>query len=60
MNKNIESAKKKIIAQIKRKGGLFENCGQKELRSMQGDYEAWNELNQWVESLDCISVEQYL
>ena len=60
MNKNVENAKKKIIAQIKRKGGLFENCGDKELRSLQCDYESWLELNQWVESLDCMSVKQYL
>ena len=33
--KSIEQLKKSVIAQIKRKGGLFENCGQKELRILQ-------------------------
>lgn len=60
MNKKVESAKKKIIAQIKRKGGLFENCGQKELRQFDLWSEEGQELNDWIESLDCMSVEQYL
>ena len=56
----VAKAKKKIIAQIKRKGGLFENCGQKELRELDNmSNECW-ELNQWIESLDYQTVQQYL
>ena len=31
----VATAKKQIIKQIKKRGGLFENCGQKELRQLQ-------------------------
>lgn len=63
---SVEKAKKSIIAQIKRKGGLFENCGQKELRNLQEQNENffWDdkceELSQWIDSLDYSSVQQYL
>ena len=56
---SVEKAKKSIIAQIKRKGGLFENCGQKELRKMEDFSEEWKELSQWIDSLDYSSVQQY-
>ncbi len=59
-------AKKQIIKQIKKRGSLFENCGQKELRQLQDQSEnlSWDdkceELNQWIESLDYATVQQYL
>lgn len=64
----VAKAKKQIIAQIKRKGGLFENIGQKEIRQLksqiEGDWFLWDEnceeLQQWVDSLDYNSVKQYL
>ena len=58
----VAKAKKQIIAQIKRKGGLFENCGQKELAAFD-IYEQraeWKELNEWIESLDYNTVQKYL
>lgn len=56
----VAKAKKEIIAQIKRKGGLFENCGQKELRELDNMSNEWLDLNQWIESLDYQTVQQYL
>ena len=56
----VAKAKKEIIAQIKRKGGLFENCGQKELRELDNMSNEWLNLNQWIESLDYQTVQQYL
>ena len=61
----VAKAKKQIIAQIKRKGGLFENIGQNELRQLQdqNEYHFWDdkcqELNLWIESLDYQTVQQY-
>lgn len=62
---SVESAKKQIIAQIKRKKGLFENCGDAEIRTL---YEqagcVWDcnceSLQKWIDSLDCNSIKQYL
>lgn len=69
----VAKAKKQIIAQIKKRGGLFENCGQKELMQLReqelmlDDYQErmraiqnTNELSQWVDSLDYNSVKQIL
>lgn len=62
----IETAKKQIIKQIKRRGGLFENCGQKELSQFRDQNEnfSWSheceELNKWIESLNDLSIQQYL
>ena len=62
----VTTAKKQIIKQIKKRGGLFENCGQKELRQLQKQNENlfWDDkcekLNQWIESLDYSTVQQYL
>lgn len=64
----VAKAKKQIIAQIKKRGGLFENIGQKEIRQLksqiEGDWFLWDEnceeLQQWVDSLDYNSVKQYL
>ena len=62
----VAAAKKQIIKQIKKRGGVFENCGQKELRQLQDQSEnlSWDdkceELNQWIESLDYATVQQYL
>lgn len=62
----VAKAKKQIIAQIKKRGRLFENIGQKELRQLQdqNEYYFWDDkcevLNQWIESLDYNSVKQYL
>ena len=69
----VAKAKKQIIAQIKRKGGLFENIGQKELMQLRkqelmlDDYQErmraiqnTNELSQWIDSLDYNTVKQYL
>lgn len=69
----VAKAKKQIIAQIKRKGGLFENVGQKEIMQLReqelmlDDYQErmraiqnTKELSQWVDSLDYNSVKQYL
>ena len=69
----VAKAKKLIIAQIKKRGGLFENIGQKELMQLReqelmlDDYQERmlaiqeaNELSQWVDSLDYNSVKQYL
>lgn len=64
----VAKAKKQIIAQIKKRGGLFENVGQKEIRQLksqiEGDWFLWDEnceeLQQWVDSLDYNSVKQYL
>lgn len=53
----VAKAKKSIIAQIKRKGGLFENCGQKELREFDSWSDEWRELNQWIESIDYQTVQ---
>ncbi len=58
-NLTVAKAKKQIISQIKRKGGLFENCGQKELNAI-GIGKDWHELNEWIESLDYVSVKLYL
>ena len=62
----VAKAKKSIIAQIKKRGGLFENVGQKELRALQdqNEYHFWDdkcdELNTWIESLDYNTVQQYI
>lgn len=61
----VAKAKKQIIAKIKRKGGLYENCGEQELRELQAENdftcnEEWMELYNWIESLDHQSVQQYL
>ena len=62
----VAKAKKQIIAQIKKRGGLFENIGQTELRQLrdQSEYHFWDdkceELNWWIESLDYQTVQQYL
>ena len=69
----VAKAKKQIVAQIRKCGGLFENIGQKELMQlreqelMQDDYQErmraiqnTNELSQWVDSLDYNTVKQYL
>ena len=60
----VAKAKKQIIAQIKRKGGLFENVGQKELMQLQDqeDFNGddWLELDAWIETLDSETVKQYL
>lgn len=61
----VAKAKKQIIAKIKRKGGLYENCGEHELRELQAENdftcnEEWMELYNWIESLDHQSVQQYL
>ena len=69
----VEKAKKQIIAQIRKRGGLFENVGQKELMQLReqelmlDDYQErmraiqnTNELSQWVDSLDYNTVKQYL
>ena len=55
----VAKAKKNIIAQIKRRKGLFENIGQKELGMFEHGAE-WQELNEWIESLDYDSIKQYL
>ena len=55
----VAKAKKNIIAQIKRRNGLFENIGQKELGMFEYGAE-WQELNEWIESLDYDSIKQYL
>ena len=52
----VAAAKKQIIKQIKKRGGLFENCGQKELRQLQDQSENLS----WIESLDYSTVQQYL
>ena len=69
----VAKAKRQIIAQIKKRGGLFENIGQPEIMELseqeylQDDYQArmraiqdTNELRRWVDSLDYNSVKQYL
>ena len=62
----VAKAKKQIIAQIKKRGGLFENIGQNELRALQdqNEYLFWDdkceELNTWIESLDYGTVQEYL
>lgn len=56
----VEQAKKSIISQIRKKGGLFENCGQKELREFETGSKDYNELSIWVDSLDYPSIQQYL
>lgn len=62
----VAKAKKQIIAQIKKRGGLFENIGQNELRALQdqNEYHFWDdkceELNTWIESLDYDTVQKYL
>ncbi len=55
----VAKAKKNIIAQIKRRKGLFENIGQKELGMFEYGAER-QELNEWIESLDYDSIKQYL
>jgi hypothetical protein len=69
----VAKAKKQIIAQIKKRGGLFENVGQKEIMQLReqelmlDDYQErmqaiqeTNELSQWVDHLDYNSVKQIL
>lgn len=61
----VAKAKKQIIAKIRRKGGLYENCGERELWELQAqnDFacnEEWTNLYNWIESLDYQSVQQYL
>ncbi len=69
----VAKAKKQIIAQIKKRGGLFENVGQKEIMQLReqelmlDDYQErmraiqnTNELSQWIDSLDYNSVKQIL
>lgn len=60
----VEAAKKSIIKQIRKHGGLFENCGQKELMRLQEEKgpcdEEFMELNLWVESLDYDTASGYL
>ena len=62
----VAKAKKQIIAQIKKRGGLFENIGQSELGALQdqNEYHFWDdkceELNTWIESLDYGTVQKYL
>ena len=61
----VAKAKKQIIAKIKRKGGLYENCGEHELRELQAanDFacnEDYMELYRWIESLDHDTVQKYL
>jgi anti-sigma28 factor (negative regulator of flagellin synthesis) len=64
----VAKAKQQIIAQIKRKGGLFENVGQKEIQQLksqiEGGWYSWDdnceELQQWIDTLDCDTVKQYL
>ena len=69
----VAKAKKQIIAQIKKRGGLFENIGQKELMQLReqefmlDDYQErmraiqnTNELSQWVDALDYNTVKQIL
>ena len=62
----VAKAKKSIIAKIRRVGGLYENCGQKELLALQ-DSEGFDpfdgsylELSDWIEALDSESVKCYL
>lgn len=58
----VSKAKEQIIAEIRKHGGLFENCGQKQLRKMQDQASPlfWDskcsELNSWIDSLDYNSV----
>ena len=65
-NFTVAEAKKRIIKKIKKYGGLFENCGQDELRLLQeqNEYhffdEKCEELNTWIESLDNQNIQQYL
>lgn len=69
----VAKAKKQIIAQIKKRGGLFENVGQKELMQLREQelmvddckermraIQNTNELSQWIDSLDYNSVKQIL
>lgn len=62
----VAQAKKKIIAQIKQRRGLFENIGDKELRQLQSQNEfGWwddkcEQLWQWITRLDANSIKQYL
>jgi len=64
----VAAAKKQIIKQIKKHGGLFENCGQKEIRQLKDQIEnkffLWDEkceeLQLWIESLDSSTIQQYL
>ena len=64
----VTTAKKQIIKQIKKHGGLFENCGQKEIRQLKDQIEnkffLWDEkceeLQLWIESLDSSTIQQYL
>ena len=60
----VAATKKQIIKQIKKHGGLFENCGQDELCEFDlcddSRDDEWNELNQWIESLDSSTLKQYL
>lgn len=66
MELTVSKAKKRIIAQIKKRGGLFENIGQNELRILQDQNEShfWDdkceELNRWIESLDYTIAQQYM
>ena len=48
----VTTAKKQIIKQIKKRGGLFE-------KNLFWD-DKCEELNQWIESLDYSTVQQYL
>ena len=64
----VAAAKKQIIKQLKKHGGLFENCGQKEIRQLKDQIEnkffLWDEkceeLQMWIESLDSSTIQQYL
>lgn len=59
----VAAAKRRIIKQIKKRGGMFENCGQEELWQLQNQNENhfWDDkcekLNRWIESLDYIAVQ---
>ena len=59
----VAKAKKQIIAKIRRKGGLYENCGKRELWELQAqnDFacnEEWMNLYNWIESLDYHSIRR--
>lgn len=58
----LEQAKNKVINKIKRKGGLYENCGQKELRELEyeGKFEDCEVFERWIESLNVNTIKIYL
>jgi hypothetical protein len=57
-------AKASVIAKIKRRKGLYENCGQVELSALREAVgpcdEQSKEFAQWVDNLDYTFVQQYL